>query len=537
MSFVRNSSQQLTIMDSCLSLSARQKRFMENSWAVYFSENIFPAIDEEPFAVLYSNKASRPNTPVNVIIGALLLKEFHGLSDDGILNALIFDPRFQYALHTTSFAEQPLSDRTLGRFRERCHQYREETGIDLIQNAIESVSEQMATMMKLDGSLRRMDSAMISANIKRMNRLELLYTCVSNLVKEIFRKYDGHPESFPEELRHYAEKDDRNRVIYHNRSEDTDLRIQTILDDARTLKKYCGSDYDESSNYLLLMRVLREQAVENSDGSMRLREKGEGMNAGILQNPSDPEATFRDKAGKKNVGYVANMMETVGENGASIITNYQFEQNTYSDSQFMKDTIEKMGSQEKKTTITSDGAYASAENTKLAKENNITLIHTNLTGKESPDILADFEFNENGTRVLKCAGGFEPKSCCYTAKNGQCVASFQREQCEGCPYFDQCKPKVNKRTCRKTVSFKGKQRAEQQQFRNSNEFRKMTKIRNGVESLPSILRRKYNVDHIPARGKTRKSIFFGFKVGALNLAKFCRYKQQEAKCAQLSTIG
>ena len=537
MSFVPNSSQQLTIMDSYLSLSSRQKRFMENSWAVYFAENIFPEIDEAPFAILYSSKASRPNTPVNVIMGALLLKEFHGMSDDGILNALIFDPRFQYALHTTSFEEQPLSDRTLGRFRERCHQYREETGIDLIQNTIESVSEQMAVMMKLDGSLRRMDSAMISANIKRMNRLELLYTCVSNLVKEIFKKYHGDPENFPEDLRHYAEKDDRNRVIYHNRSEDTEQRIQIILHDAQTLKEYCGSDYEESSNYLLLMRVLGEQALENEDGSLRLREKGEGMNAGILQNPADPEATYREKAGKKNVGYVANMMETVGENGMGIITEYQFEQNTYSDSQFMKDTIEKMGNQEKETTIITDGAYASAENTKLAEENNITLIHTNLTGRESSDVLADFEFNENGTRVLKCAGGFEPKSCCYSAKNGQCTVSFKREQCESCPYFNQCKPKVNKRTCRTTVSINGKQRAEQQRFRSSEEFSRMTKIRNGVESLPSILRRKYNVDHIPAKGKIRKSIFFGFKIGALNFAKFCKYKQQEAKCAQLSTIG
>ena len=32
----------------------------------------------------------------------------------------MFDIRYQYALHTTSFIEQPLSDRTLGRFRERC---------------------------------------------------------------------------------------------------------------------------------------------------------------------------------------------------------------------------------------------------------------------------------------------------------------------------------------------------------------------------------------------------------------------------------
>jgi hypothetical protein len=31
--------------------------------------------------VLYSDKPSRPNSPVNVIIGALILKEIFGLSD------------------------------------------------------------------------------------------------------------------------------------------------------------------------------------------------------------------------------------------------------------------------------------------------------------------------------------------------------------------------------------------------------------------------------------------------------------------------
>ena len=31
-------------------------------------------------------------------------------------------------------------------------------------------------------------------------------------------------------------------------------------------------------------------------------------------NPADPEATFRRKAGKKHIGYVGNITETVGEN-------------------------------------------------------------------------------------------------------------------------------------------------------------------------------------------------------------------------------
>ena len=41
----------------------------------------------------------------------------------------MFDIRYQYALHTTSFTEQPLSDRTLSRFRARCLAYETETGL------------------------------------------------------------------------------------------------------------------------------------------------------------------------------------------------------------------------------------------------------------------------------------------------------------------------------------------------------------------------------------------------------------------------
>ena len=89
------------------------------------------------FLLLYSDRPSRHNTPVNVIIGALILKEIFGLTDEEIVETLPFDIRYQYALHTTSFEEQPLNDRTLGRrFRARCNSYEEMTGIDLIHDCI-----------------------------------------------------------------------------------------------------------------------------------------------------------------------------------------------------------------------------------------------------------------------------------------------------------------------------------------------------------------------------------------------------------------
>ena len=75
-----------------------------------------------------------------------------------------------------------MSDRTLGRFRERCRTYYEETGKDPLHDCIKGMSEKLAKMMKIDRSLRRMDSMMIDSNIKHMTRLELLYHCTARMV-------------------------------------------------------------------------------------------------------------------------------------------------------------------------------------------------------------------------------------------------------------------------------------------------------------------------------------------------------------------
>lgn len=519
--------QQLSLFDSYNSLTEREKKFLDKSWAKYFAEYIFPKIDEKPYAVLYSNKDSRPNTPVNVQLGALLIKELTGLSDDEFLYSLMFDIRFQYALHTTSCIEQPISDRTLGRFRARCNAYEQETGIDLLHETIQSLSGEMAEIMKIDLSLKRMDSLMVESNIKTMGRLELLYTCVANLAKELCRT----DRELPEELQHYVNSNDRNQVLYHNHSDETADKIRTILDDAVALKKLCGSDFDESSNYQLLLRVLKEQAIEQEDGHYRLRTKEEGgMNGSILQNPSDPDATYREKAGSQHRGYVANVTEASGKEG-SIVTEYQYEQNTYSDSKFMKDALEKTAKQDMPVTIITDGAYSGQENEQLAESKNVTLVTTNLTGRETEDILGDFEFSEDGRTVVKCPCGHAPKSCSYNVRTGQCVVSFPKDICINCPRKEQCHPKECNRVCRRTVSVKSRNRALSQRTRNTEEFSRHSRFRNGVETIPSILRRKYGIDKIPVRGLIRSKFFFGCKIGALNIRKFCKCMQGRAKCA------
>jgi hypothetical protein len=140
MSFRKNDCQQLSFVDSFWGLTEREKKVLQNSWAGIFADEIFPSIDEDRFACLYSDVASRPNTPVNVILGALIIKELFDYTDDELVENLMLDLHLQYALHTTSCTEQPLSDKTLSRFRKRCYEYEQEHGVDLYKDFVEELS-------------------------------------------------------------------------------------------------------------------------------------------------------------------------------------------------------------------------------------------------------------------------------------------------------------------------------------------------------------------------------------------------------------
>jgi DDE family transposase/transposase-like protein DUF772 len=526
MSFVSNPSQQISFNDNYNSLTDREKRFLDKSWAKPFAEEIFPAINEDVFSVLYSKKASRPNTPVNVIVGSLIIKEILNMTDDEIVEALMFDIRFQYALHTTSFKEQPLSDRTLGRFRERCNAYETEYGKDLVKEAVLLLADKIAKVMNLNPTLKRMDSMMIASNIKKMSRLELLYSCVANMVKCL---HEAGDDEIIKGLEHYYDENDRNKVIYHNRSKETSDKIQVVINDAIKLLPLIEDKYLGTSEYQLLIRVFKEQTTDDGNGSRKLRE-GKELNSQILQNPADPDATYRKKAGKETRGYSANLVETFdGTN--SVITDYQYENSIHSDSRYCKETINTMGIQEEKTTIIADGAYGGEANRKLATQNNIDLVTTDFQGKKPNEIFSDFIFSEDGKELLECANGQKPTYNKYNETTGQCRAKMNLEKCQSCPHIEECNPKLQRKSAIVVMSSKTVQRAKMLKTMKTEEFQELAKKRNGVEALPSILRRKYDVDNMPVRGKVKTKLYFGFKIGALNFRKLCKFFQSSVQRA------
>lgn len=532
MSFRRNEYNQMSLDDRTLSLTKRESRMLRASWAENFRNIIFPKIDEEPFRVLYGgNDNSRPNTPVNVKIGALMLKELFGLTDDELEGSLVFDTRFQYALNTTSFQEQPLSVRSISRFRANVLQHYMKTGEDLLRDEMKRLAKDFALFMSIEPTLKRMDSLMVSTNARILGRLELIYTCTEMLV-ELIKKLGGE-EFITPDLAKYLDESNHNGVCYHAKDEESQSRIERALADAVLAFSLCGEEYSEFAEYKNMNRLLEEQA-NIVEGQYVLKENEE-LCARNMQTPHDPDATYRKKAGKKYVGYVGNVVEDVGKNGA-IITEFDLQPNVYSDVDFAKDLIEGMGYQEEKTRISVDGAYASDETILLAKQNNIELIPSGLVGSETDEIILEFNIDTETKEVINCPSGKEPVAQRYQEEKEEHVCHFDRETCRQCPNRDRCQAVIQKKAAKVVVSDKKTRRAELQQKLSSGSLAEATALRNGVEGVPSVLRRRYDIDNMPAFGLLRLKMWFSLKIGAINVKRVLAYASQLENTAIYNSV-
>ena len=131
-----------------------------------------------------------------------------------------------------------------------------------------------------------------------------------------------------------------------------------------------------SPAYDLLQRLFDEQYVV-MDGKAVLRDKKE-VKADSLQNPNDPDATYRSKNDQKVQGYVTNITETVEEGKPNIITSVQVETAVFADCHFLQEAVE---NSERVTDSTikdlyADGAYQSPDNREFAKNHNAMQLKT-----------------------------------------------------------------------------------------------------------------------------------------------------------------
>ncbi len=80
--FRKNEQRQKSLFGPETILNPRLLAQLQASWARTFREEAFERIKEDSFAPLYSEKDSRPNAPVNVLVAFDIIKAGQGWTDE-----------------------------------------------------------------------------------------------------------------------------------------------------------------------------------------------------------------------------------------------------------------------------------------------------------------------------------------------------------------------------------------------------------------------------------------------------------------------
>lgn len=364
-----------------IELSEKQRSLLEHSKEKWFYRLILSNINENNFRRLYSNQASRPNAPVNIMVSALILKELKGISYDELMECLMFDLRFKTALGLLNIDEMPFSRATLFNFQNRVFEYELHTGINLIEQVFDNLSAKQLKQLSLKTDIQRTDSTLISSNIRKYSRIQLLIEVLIRL-ERILEEADL--KCIGEQLESYL-KTGSAKYVYGLKSKDLPRELEKLGKVYYTIHSQIHQNpcYQGKKEFVNFIRVYQEQfVVVNQELTPKPSEE---LHSGMLQSPDDQHATYRKKKDQHNRGYTLNGTETANpDNQIQLITDIAVTPNNVDDSQIFHDRIDKI--KEKTPDLNelhTDGGYGSEDNDQKLEDSDVKQITTAIRGRES----------------------------------------------------------------------------------------------------------------------------------------------------------
>lgn len=508
-------------------LSEKQRKALEKSKEKWFYRLIFCNINELDFKHLYSDKKSRPNVPVNILVSALILKEIRGISYDELMDSLMFDLRMKAALGLETIDEVPFAQSTLFNFQKKILDYQNETGINLLEEVFNKLSTQQIKQLKLKADIQRTDSTLVSTNIRRYSRIQLLI----EIALRILRILDEEDKKVIIELLKNYDKEGSQKYVYGLRSKDLPHELNKLGKIYQKIHNYLYNKekYFNTKEFKNFERVYREHFIV-VDKVIEPRSANE-LHSGMLQSPDDSDATYRNKRGQESKGYTVNVSETANpDNDIQLLTDVSVSKNNIDDSKILNERIEKIVEKTPELKeIHTDGGYGSTDNDKKFERMGITQVTTAVRGKENKvNIIiekketSDEDKSSNNTEAEENIYTVECpwQRVTSTATKQRYKVRFDREVCKSCPLKDECNIYKNKGRFYFTHEDYLKNKRNN---RIHNIPYKRRKIRPNVEATIKEIKSKTSGGKLKVRGLF-KTEMFAFSVGiAINFGRIYRY--------------
>ncbi len=496
-------------------LSNKQQALLDGSREKWFYHLVLRNINEVDFKPLYSDKASRPNAPVNILVSALILKELKGISYDELMESVMFDLRFKAALGLSDIGEVPFSRATLFNFQNRLLDYQEQTGLNLIEQVFDSLSAGQLKKLSVKADIQRTDSTLVSANIKKFSRLQLLIEVLARLDRILEEK---DQQVIGEQLGPYLKKG-ADKYIYGLKANQLPRELEKLGKVYYKVFEWISKkeQYHDQKEFINFKRAYHEHfvVVESDVGPKPTKE----LTSSMMQSPDDAEATYRQKRGEHHKGFTINGTETANpENPVQLITDISVNPNNVDDSQVLNKRADNI---KKKTPelneMHTDGGYGSAENDKKLEALGINQITTAVRGRES-GIEIKIEQISQSPDAYQVACPLQKVASTPTKKRHK--ARFDRDICRQCPLKEKCRIFKNKGRYYFTHE-DYLQNSRNRNIMNIPEERR--NIRPNVEALMNEFKTRAPGGKLKVRGLF-KTTLFAFNSGiAINFGRIYRY--------------
>ena len=526
---------QIKLFGSINSLPKKLQKRLEESWAGDFYREYFVRMDEKPFAVLYSDEPSRPNIPVNVLVGLETLKSGFGWSDAEMYDHFCYDVQVRYALGYRDLSEGHFELRTMYNFRKRIIKHMQETGENLFEQTFEQITDEQVVAFKLKTNKLRMDSTMIASNIRETTRVQLLV----EVLQRVHRMLDETDQQrYAKEFEPYL-KGSSGQYIYHLKGEDIAEHLQRIGELMRRLVGELASRYGEESTYRVLQRVFQEHFVVD-ESTLRPKE-GQELSASSMQSPDDWEATYRQKRGEKHRGYVVNVTETCNpENDLQLIVKVQTEPNNTDDAAMLDEVLPGLKERTDVEQMHTDGGYNSPKVDETMREQRVEQVQSAIRGRKPSEEklgLEDFDWETDGDGQPQNVTCPHEQSVAVEPgrKQGRYCASFDASDCETCPFCDQCPSYPLKRTSERVLRFSQQEVDLALRRQRSADARASGQnLRAAVEATVRSVKHPFGNGKVPVRGKPRVSMVVIGSAAMSNVRRIHRYLfgQKEAERAE-----
>jgi len=498
--------QQPALISAASELPEKQLKLLERSWASSFYHEFFCRIDEEIFAKLYSSEPSRPNVPVNVMIGLEVMKAGFGWSDAELYENYCFNLQVRYGLGYDRLGDGDFAIRTLYYFREKLSKHYLETGNNLLEQTFEQITDAQILDMQVQTGMQRMDSTQIASNIVNANRLQLLVEAIQRTHRILS---EGDQNRLAESFAPYMKETAGHYTYRVKGKEAVQAHLRQVGEVIYQLLEELKDGYASEKAYQVLKRIFTEN-FNLIERDVCPKENQE-LSSGSLQSVDDLEASYRTKANAHYKGYVANITETCDpENDLQLITKVQVAPNNTDDSVLLAEALPNLQERTDLDTLMTDGGYGGEASDEALDGQPVKLIQTAIRGSK-PDPtklhLSDFDiqFDQQGTPThISCPN--EQNVPITPARTTGLQARFDPEVCSACPFHQEgrCRAKPQKRDRRYLIAFTRKEIQVAQRRKEFLEHQDCGQnLRAAVEATVRSVKHPFRAGKLPVRGQFR----------------------------------